>query len=257
MGFIKKCGILFFLFISMPYISNAGVTDDLTPCVLFLIQDVKPGQNANIGSGILVSKNNFPYIVTAEHVALNVGSNCTILLPNRNGDPDTLKATEINWKRSTNADVAIYKVDINDQRIRTRLLKRSVPFSLLSGRPLPPSRDIPLTVMGYPLGLGSTGHASPLSLETKAASGFITLSRFDNSKPATFILLQDESIGGLSGGPVFDTGRTYFSGARSLTARGGGVSIVGIIHGVIGDETGGKFAAVVPSTEIVKLFESE
>lgn len=34
-----------------------------------------------------------------------------------------------------------------------------------------------------------------------------------------------------------------------------GVSLVGFIHGVISDKTGGKFAAVVPSTEIAPLLE--
>jgi hypothetical protein len=34
-----------------------------------------------------------------------------------------------------------------------------------------------------------------------------------------------------------------------------GVSLVGLIHGVISDKTGGKFAAVVPSTEIAPLLE--
>ena len=109
--------------------------------------------------------------------------------------------------------------------------------------------------MGYPLGLGATGYVSPLSIETKAASGFITLNRSDNGNPATFILLQDPSIGGLSGGPVFDTGKNFFPGGRQMTVREG-ISVVGIIHGVISDKSGGKFAAVVPATEIVKLFET-
>jgi hypothetical protein len=107
--------------------------------------------------------------------------------------------------------------------------------------------------MGYPLGLGATGYVSPLSLETRAASGFITMSRFDNGKLADFILLQDPSIGGLSGGPVFDLGKSYLTGERKMISRQGW-TLVGLVHGVISDQSGGKFTAVVPSTFIAPLF---
>lgn len=108
--------------------------------------------------------------------------------------------------------------------------------------------------MGYPLGLGSKGYVSPLTLETRAASGFITLKRFDNHKDATFILLQSPSVSGLSGGPVFDVGRPLIEGGTVSPREG--ISLVGLVSGVIWDKTGGKFAMIVPATEISKLFDS-
>jgi hypothetical protein len=243
--------IILFVFTSL----NAGVTDDLVPCVIFLMQDVEPGQQAKIGSGFLVRKDNSSFIVTACHVAKEIGRNIRIILPRKDGHADEGRLENVEWIESPTADVALAKITLADPEHLRIILDRSVPIHLLSARPLPPSRDIPLTVMGYPLGLGVSGYVSPLSLETKAVSGFITLNRFDNNMPATFILLQDPSIGGLSGGPVFDTGKSYFSGGRQMQVREG-VSVVGIIHGVISDKTGGKFAAVVPATEIVKLIEA-
>lgn len=223
--------IFLFIFLMSPSV-EAGVTDDILPYVIFLMQDVESGQNANIGSGLLVSKDDSTYVVTANHVALKIGNTFVAILPRRDGHSDKVKLAGIQWNKSIEADVAITKIEVNNQRHTEIILKRSLPFRLLTARPLPPSRDITLTVMGYPLGLGATGYVSPLSIETKAASGFITLNRFDNGNPATFILLQDPSISGLSGGPVFDTGLTFFSGGRKMTVREG-VSVVGIIHGVI------------------------
>ena len=177
-------------------------------------------------------------------------------MPGADGKAVNGRISNIEWRSSTNADVAIARLRPTDTNQLNILLARSLPVHLLSARPLPPDRDIPLTVMGYPLGYGSglvsSEYVSPLSLETKAASGFITLPRFDNSEAATFILLQNPSIEGLSGGPVFDTGANYFGGERTMVVRGG-VSIVGLVHGTIRDKTGGKLAAIVPATEIVKV----
>jgi hypothetical protein len=232
----------------------AGVTDDIAPCIIFLKQDVPEGAKAKAGSGFLVNKNDSPCLITAAHVANDVGITFKIVMPGAEGRAVTGKIEGAQWHISQSADVALTFINTNNQEERNRLLKRCMPANLIAARPLPPSREIPLTVMGYPLGLGATGFVSPLSLETRAASGFITLERFDNKKLATFIILQDPSIGGLSGGPVFDTGKSYFEG-RAMAVRSG-VSLVGIVHGVISDNTGGKLAAVVPATEITKLLES-
>ncbi len=232
----------------------AGVTDDIAPCIIFLIQDVPEGAKAKAGSGFLLNKNDSPCLITAAHVANDVGISFKIIMPGAEGRAVVGKVESAQWHISQSADVALTLINTNNQEERNRLIKRCMPANLITARPLPPSRETPLTVMGYPLGLGATGFVSPLSIETRAASGFITLQRFDNKKLATFIILQDPSIGGLSGGPVFDTGKSYFEG-RAMTVRSG-VSLVGIVHGVISDDTGGKLAAVVPATEIAKLLES-
>ncbi|MGZ3053891.1 hypothetical protein AAER28_32430, partial [Pseudomonas aeruginosa] len=65
-------------------------------------------------------------------------------------------------------------------------------------------RNTILTVIGFPLGLGAVGHFSPLTFRTHASSGLLTLARFDNKKPCTFIVLENSGVGGYSGGPVID-----------------------------------------------------
>ncbi len=231
---------------------NAGVTDDIAPCVVFLMEDVPAGDNANIGSGFLVRSDNTVLLVTASHVAKHLEHTWQMVMPGSDGRAVILEASNLGWSVSSTADAAIAVLRPDDPQHHKALLDRSLPGNLVSARPLPPSRDIPLTVMGYPLGIGATGYVSPISIDTRAASGFVTLERADNKKLATFILLQDPSVGGLSGGPVFDTGKSYFGGGRMLSVRSG-VSLVGLVHGTISDKTGGKFAAIVPATEINKL----
>lgn len=232
----------------------SGVTDEITPSVVFLTQDVPSGREANNGSGFLIRKDGKPFLITASHVARNIGTSFKIIMPGHEGQAVTNRMRGVKWHISPSADVALFPIKANNQDEYKALISRCLPVDLITARPLPPSRDFTLMVMGYPLCLGTEGFVSPLSLETHAASGFITMPRFDNKKLATFILLQCPSTSGLSGGPVFDIGKSYFDG-RELNARYG-ISLVGLISGVIYDKTGGKFSMVVPSTEIAKLLES-
>lgn len=232
----------------------AGITDDVAQSVVFLTQEAPTGKNANNGSGFLIRKDDKPFLVTASHVARDIGTSFKIIMPGREGQGVTSRLKGVKWHISPTADVAMLLIKTNSRDEDKALLNRCLPANLITARPLPPSREFPLIVMGYPLCLGTTGFVSPLSLETHAASGFITMERFDNKKLATFILLQSPSTSGLSGGPVFDIGKSYYVG-RELTARNG-VSIVGLISGVIFDKTGGKFSMVVPSTEIARLLDA-
>jgi len=234
--------------------AHAGVTDDIAPCVVFLTQDVPAGREANNGSGFLIRKDDKPILITASHVARSIGTSFKIIMPGQGGQAVTDRMHGVKWHISPSADVALLLIAADDQDKYKQFLDRSLPANLLTARPLPPSRDFPLVVMGYPLCLGTSGFVSPLSVETRAASGFITMKRFDNKKLATFILLQSPSTSGLSGGPVFDIGRSYFEGSE-MNARKG-ISLVGLISGVIYDKTGGKFSMVVPATEITRLLES-
>lgn len=252
------CFMAKFVFVVGMFVSTlpawAGITDDVAPSVVFLTQEAPAGKNANNGSGFLIRKDNKPFLITASHVARDIGTSFKIIMPGREGQAVTSRLSDVKWHVSPTADVAMFLIRTNSQDEHKAILDRCLPANLITARPLPPSREFPLVVMGYPLCLGTTGFVSPLSLETHAASGFITMERFDNKRLATFILLQSPSTSGLSGGPVFDTGKSYYEG-RELTLRRG-ISLVGLISGVIYDKTGGKFSMVVPSTEIARLLKA-
>lgn len=231
----------------------SDTTNQLARCVVLLRQDAPAGTPAKVGSGFLVTKNDDVFLVTAAHVARDIGANWLLIAQGADGKAATARMKESSWQFSTEHDVAVLKLNPREEQ-RRFLLNRSLPARLLTGRPLPPSLDVTLTVMGYPLGIGTEGFVSPLSIETKAASGFLTLPRFDTKQPATFILLQDPVVGGLSGGPVFDTGLSGFAPGGQIMRREA-VSVVGLIHGELLDRGIGKMAAVVPASEIVAMLE--
>lgn len=245
--------VLTALIFQSPVGGASGVTDELARCVVFLRQEVPAGSPSRVGSGFLVAKNDEVYLVTAAHVARDVGSDWAMVVQGSDGKAATARMRQSAWEFSQRHDVAVLHLSLKDEQ-KAFLLARSLPAKFLTARPLPPSREVTLTVMGYPLGLGTEGFVSPLSIETKAASGFITFQRFDTKQPATFILLQDPGVGGLSGGPVFDTGLSHFVPGRQISAREG-VSVVGLMHGEVSDKGGVKLAAVVPASEIALLLD--
>lgn len=116
------------------------------------------------------------------------------------------------------------------------------------------SRDCELTSIGFPHGLGTSGMFSPLTYRSYASSGFITLNRFDIGTPCIFFLLENPSVGGYSGCPVFDLSYMVVGG---MTVTKDKTRCYGIMHGTISDETGGKLAAVTPAYYLKDLIESK
>ena len=73
---------------------------------------------------------------------------------------------------------------------------------------------------------------------------------------STFFITQDLSIGGFSGAPVFDTRLPYSSENVGLFVQvGSEPRIVGLVHGTLSENTGGKLGATVPSFVILQVLE--
>ena len=77
--------------------------------------------------------------------------------------------------------------------------------------------------------------------------------RFDNNKPSVFFLLDDPSISGFSGSPVFELPTQLVVGTTQTFVNA--YRLMGLVHGSIGDKTGGGFAAIVPSKYIVETIK--
>jgi hypothetical protein len=232
----------------------AGVTDSAMPCVVFLTQEAGYGREVKFGTGFLLVREGRPCLVTASHVARDLGRDFTMVMAGEKGSPVRRALKGVRWTVSPTADAAFTGLPSGGREENRWMLLRAMPSEVLTARPLPPSREVTLVAYGYPLGLGVRDSVSPLSFESRAASGFITLERFDTHEDATFILLQNPSISGLSGGPVFDVGRPLVEGGKIVPRDG--LSLVGLVSGVIWDKTGGKIAMIVPATEIARLLRS-
>lgn len=230
----------------------------LNNCVVNLRQLVSPG-SFKVGTGIFVGKGNKLLLFTAEHVARDMKNDAQLIL---RGDKDlpisltinqvcTIDSTgSIPWTFHAIADVAMLELKIDQALINSTFQNRFLPADNIFPNKTTVSRNLELTVIGFPLGLGAVGHFSPFTFRSHASSGLITLARFDNQKPCDFFILENPGMGGYSGGPIFDLS-IYKHGA--MTTVGTGTFLHGLMHGTIPDQTGGKLAAVTPASYIIEL----
>jgi S1-C subfamily serine protease len=213
------------------------------------------------GSGLFVAKTQGKlYIVTAAHVAKSMDFTSYIIIRGNNDMPrkimimDLIDTATPHWKYHNRADLAVLKLTPKRSILASGVLNQKF-FSLnniSSDSVRSVSRDVQLTVIGFPLSLGIEKRFSPLTYRTYASSGFLTLPRADTQTYSEFIVLENPSVGGYSGGPVFDTSITVIN---SMTSTGEGTTCYGFMHGTLSDETGGKLAAVTPSFFLFDLIK--
>jgi len=240
----------------MPRIFNR---EELSNVVVNLRQKTGNGQE-KVGTGIFVVHNqNDLYLITASHVANDMLLTGEYIVRGANDRPVSLSLNDliqdfngnvIPWVHHQTDDLAVLKLNPTQQAINTHFQNRFLPSDNINSNPTIVSRDIELTSFGFPNGLGAVGYFSPLTFRTFASSGLITLNRADTQTPADFFILENPSIGGYSGGPIFDIS-IYKHG--NMTSTGSGTICHGIMHGTISDQTGGKLAVVTPSYKIFDL----
>ena len=259
-------------------IGGAAGLDSLLPAVVYLKTDrietieqdgrrleiwlrdpavgkVSPKLISTIGTGFLVAREGRVFMVTAQHVAATLQSNstATIRLPDKGGSAIQLSKLLIgDWRSHQSADVAVAEVTPRIEAIS--LLDSAFSYDLITPKPITPSRSIRLTVIGFPLSLGIGKTVSPITRESMAASGPLDLPRFDNHVVSPFFLLQDPSVGGFSGSPVFDLHLPSME-SGAIFFRSSGSTCYGLVHGTLSDGTGGKFAAIVPALFIRQVID--
>jgi hypothetical protein len=261
-------------------IANAAGLDNFLPAVVYLKTDLvetieqdgrhleiwlrdpatgKAGPKlvSTIGTAFLVAREGRVFIVTAQHVAatLRPNSTATVRLPDKGGSIIQLSNLLVSdWRSHESADVAVAEVKPNTESIS--LLSSAFSYDFITSKPITPSRSIRLTTIGFPLSLGIGKTVSPITRESMAASGPLDLPRFDNKKISPFFLLQDPSVGGFSGSPVFDLRLPIMQpNAIALPTSGSGPTCYGLVHGTISDDTGVKFAAIVPAVFIRQVID--
>ncbi|MCF8144964.1 MAG: serine protease [Deltaproteobacteria bacterium] len=268
--------MLSFLFLVAP---NAHAEDASEVSVVYLKQNViktveqngqeyqlwlkRPDQNTAkpffdvcSGTGLLIAIDNQPYLVTASHVGKKMTPSALIIIKGTDDTPIAITfidliapQTKLNWIIHNQADVAVLPITTTNLEVRRKIAKHFLGIEILVKEESAPDREFDLTILGFPLNLGVEGKFSPISKTSRAASGLLTLPRADTKTKATFFLLEDPSVGGFSGAPVFVKPGTVIKGGAFMYRKG--FNYLGIVHGTISDRTGGKFAAVIPSKYVV------
>jgi hypothetical protein len=212
-----------------------------------------------VGTGTLIVFSERPFILTAKHVADDITINGKIVVMGEGDKPLVIPIkklvanSKLEWKNHSEADIAIFEITPQDEQTSSILQQRFLPLEFFSKVKAAPSRDLFLTSIGFPLGLGIHEHFSPLTFESKASSGLLSLPRADTKTIQTFFALENPSVGGYSGCPVVDL--SIFK-AGSMATYGDGTCFYGVMHGTISDDTGGKIALVTPSYYVHELFNS-
>ena len=208
------------------------------------------------GTGFFIMKNNSMYLVTADHVIKDMEYNIKIVVLGSDGNPVLfdLKSVADNtvfpgWTSHREGDVATIK--LVKQSTLYSLIKAINFNDLLKGQHFDESR--PLTTIGFPLDFGLKGKFSPIHRTSRMASGLFRYKRFDRKEiESNFIILDDPSVEGFSGAPVYAQSSNPIGGANF---NAGPFFCVGIIHGTVSDNTGGKFAAMTPASYISELID--
>lgn len=224
--------------------------EQITPSVCNLRQPL-PNSRFLSGTGFFLAAQQDLYLVSASHVASKLTREAEIIVSDASSRPVMLSWRHLigsdslpMWMNHSEADISILELSPDQETFDNHLKGRFLPFELFPSAKEPPNRDLILTSVGFPFLPGASGYFSPLTFESKASSGFLTLERSDTHTPCTFFILQDPSIGGYSGCPVFDLSIIKLG---AMTTTGHGTVCYGITHGTISDQTGGKLAAVTPS----------
>ncbi|MFA5261462.1 MAG: trypsin-like peptidase domain-containing protein [Candidatus Omnitrophota bacterium] len=220
----------------------------------------KPKMEYDIGSGFLVNDSNSLFLVTASHVAKLMTTDSFVNLMGQKGETVRLQLAQLsgknsptNWLHHDEADVAVLELFPSPEIANKYLQQRFLPAEIIAADREAPSRNLPLTVFGFPLGIGSSEKKfSPLTKQSHCASDLVTLKLADAPIQTTIFFLEDPSIEGYSGGPVLDIS-IYKLGAMQTT--GSGTKLWGLIHGTSSDSSGGKLAVVVPSYFILETIQ--
>jgi len=238
--------------------------ESLSSCVVFL-QSQATG-NRKSGTGFLVAGDvaGDLFLVTAEHVASTLTPDSVMTIRAEGDKPLSSQlrslsedSEQLRWTAHETADVDVLRLHVErNSHLETILARHFLPPSTLTTLRGAPPRSLVLTVLGFPFALGVDQAFSPISRETKPASGLLELPCKDtpSSPQCIFFLTQDPSVGGFSGAPIFDlglprteVGRTVFTSPH--------VTVVGLVHGTLSDATGGKMGAIVPSFYIVETLK--
>jgi|GEM_PF-1224689 len=254
-------------FSSVVYLADYGVQTTQIKGEQFEVLYRKPWTKAIIenkslqrGSGFFIYRGLDVYLVTAEHVARILkpssqlkyrdinGTKKEITIQNLSSDKNYLK--HLNWVRHPKADIAVLHLGLIDN-VPDDIV--AIRYSYLIETLEAPNRLNDVTIIGFPLGLGITSSSiSPITRNSRTASDIVYLKRFDNGVENPFVILDDPTIGGFSGGPVLEL-RLTPSNYPKLDGEPIKLApkLVGLVHGTIGG-----FAVIVPASQILETIES-
>lgn len=222
-----------------------------------------PYRKSSSGTGFFVRKGSQIYLITAEHVANSLKYDLKVTVHGPEDKPLTYDMKDLtepgkeqSWYFHPEADVAL--IPLSPSEKFKGIIKVLEPSLFLANEnEYGQYKNRVLTTIGFPLALGVTGKFSPITKSSKAASNLFQHKRFDKKIETTFLVLDDPSVQGFSGAPVYALSEVSLGCVAFGT---GPFACIGLVHGTLRDNTGGKFAAIIPAyfvTQTIEKFESK
>jgi len=217
-----------------------------------------PYRKSTSGTGFFVRKGTQIYLITAEHVAKSLRYDVKVTVHGNGDIPITYDIKDLtgsekepSWFFHSEADVALLPLNPSDKFIgKVTVLESNM--LLINENEHDKYKNRVLTTIGFPLSLGLSGKFSPITKSSKAASNLFKYKRFDKNIETTFLVLDEPSVQGFSGAPVYALSSVNFGGVGLGVGQ---FACIGLVHGTLSDNTGGKFAAIVPSYFITQTIE--
>lgn len=227
---------------------------DIMPAVVYLHGVSRAADQPTLlaGTGLLVTKDDEYFIVTAQQVAQSLPPETVATVRDRKGealsfDISGLHADPAAWVWHPEADVAAMRVNAPSGEGAPSLT--AIAFDQLAKGDDAPGLDTVLTVIGYPLNLGTAGKFSPVVRTTHPASESFRHDRLDKRVATTLFVVDDASLAAFRGAPVFQLPYVRAAGVGVFQAK---FACVGLVHGLLPDRAGGKLAAVVPAVYLAE-----
>lgn len=225
-------------------------SDDIYNKVVLLYQ-MNEGKSAS-GSGFLITGGQRFFLVTAKHVADSLQIDfAKICFRTDQGKvlEFPLKAfLKTNSARALNDFSDFFVIElISFDTASNSLLKRSnfEVANLANNKEVP--RNFELVTFGYPY--VDFEHFTPISFKSAFASNLVNIKINGLKNMCYCYLLEHPGMEGFSGGPVV-------FGVKDRSNQGANMTgVVGIITGTFYDKTGGKFAIVSPTFQLLDLIK--
>jgi hypothetical protein len=221
-----------------------------------------PYRKGHSGTGFFIRKGTKIYLITAAHVARTLKYETKVTIHGSGDKPLNYDLKDVtgsgndrSWFFHNEADVALLPLNPSEQfKGIIKVIEHSQ--LLISENQYAQFRNRVLTTIGFPLSLGLRGKFSPITKSSKAASNLLNYKSADTKTETTFLILDDPSVQGFSGAPVYALSEVNLGGIAFGT---GAFACVGLVHGTLSDNTGGKFAAIVPAyfiSQTIDIYEN-
>jgi len=246
---MKNALIILLFFCSFSAKSQLINADELYNKVV-LLSDIK-GNVLHTGTGFLLSSDNQYYLVTAKHVADSLKIETSEIFFRDSSQTaigfklNRFFAKQIVRDFNDQSDFFILKLEPFDTSSLEILKKSSLDINILVNDRKSIDRNIDVLVMGYPI--FDFDNFSPITFKSYFSSALLNIKIKDLPKPCLCYLLENPSMEGFSGGPVFVGVKDRASTKLSKTL------IAGIVTGTTFDKTGGKFAIITPAFHLLDL----